>query len=387
MASFSYTELAREDGFTAAVTQEVASSACTYLLSGTNDDTPPTVRQLSEFVPYLIGSIDNLEAKTSATTGDTGAGKIRRSLPKFHPFLPELSAVGVAGIKGVGGQLEADTRQIQFREPITQQFTTYKKYEYRVEFGKRPYELLHDDQIRQGTGTYVLPDGTSRDFVFAEEWLRFTRFNPQPTPDTATAAYGGFKFRTGTGFLPNGAEYIGQTFVYLQNTMIDVDWYQVPMRYLENKTVGGTTYRSYLTRFTNTVNQYEWNGYPRGSLLFLGAQVANIYTPAVPRVRGIFGANLGIAPDLACNLKLKFLYTARETSDPPGVGTSGTANLNNIPTGHNLEPNFADRKFYYASSTGPSPFTDDTKWNAKFQSFPFHLLFTDPMTTQPGGVI
>ncbi len=386
MATYNFEELTREDGMRTAVSQESGTATAVYRLHGTNDDTPPTVRELASFVPFLCGSVNNQAVATCSVDGEEDAGKVKRTLPKVHPFMADLSIAGVRVIEPGGSQGTGTSAAVLFRDPVTAEFPHFTHYDYHVEFARRPYFLLANSQINRGSGTYTKPDGTTLPYRCAEEWRRFTRFTPKPLPDTVTSRNGTNRFRTATGGAPGGASFTGEVSLYLQNQMLEVDWYCVPLRYLENHTIGSTTYRSYLTRFTNTVNQFDWKNYGKGTLLYLGAEPVQIYTPLVPQVQRILGLGVGIAQDLCCNLKLRFIHTTREGTDVPTTG-NGLANANNIAAGHNLEPNFADRTFRYTTTIGPNPSTDTTKWFAKHPSFPFELLFTDPLLVQPGGVI
>ncbi len=53
------------------------------------------------------------------------------------------------------------------------------------------------------------------------------------------------------------AAFVGSPYVSLQNQAMELTWYQVPLRYVFDFTRDGVTYKSYLSRFVNTVNQNE----------------------------------------------------------------------------------------------------------------------------------
>lgn len=399
MAAFNYLELARDEGLETSISQEDGSGSCTYQLQGANAATPPTVRQLSDFVPFLIGTVNNLKKKVVRKDGNADAGKVRRTLPKLHPFIPTLTAAGVRSIKGEGTASAGTSVQILGLDPISTQFTHYTHYNYKIEFKKRPYFLVPDSQIvvtTSGAQPYYPPGstgpGSAKAYYYANEWVRYTSRTQAPTADTVSATTGQMVLRTASGSDPNNWNFQGTTYQDLQNHIIEFTWYLVPYRYFLPHTEGGVTYKPYLTRFKNCVNQYEWNGYPRGSLLYLGA-TPQIFIPEVPAVTRFLGISVAQSQDLLCNVKLRFLYTTREGTDVPnddaGAGPVDAmfTDRNNVPAGHNLQPNFVTRLFYYATTEDPTAPADHTKWRASFPSFPFQLLFTDPLLVQPAGVI
>ncbi len=383
MAEFNFLELAREDGYTASSSAEDGASKCTFQLKGEDDDTPPEVEQLTSFSRFLCGGVDNIDPKvTQPTDGD--AGKIRRQMPKTHPWDPELSAAGVGRIQGFGGQSEADAVAIQGLESVTEQFTHFTHYHYETEFKRRPYFLMSDEYVARNKIKYYKPDGTDTDVYYAAEWNRFFVKTTEPLPDTVNATTAGqMKFRTSGGGL-DGVQFPGQTWVYLHNQRLIAQWYMVPYRYFFAFTEGGVTYQPYLSRYLNTVNQNDILGFLAGQLLFKGATP----TPFMPQVADIvdyLDEGLFQSDAMLCNVRMEWLVTTRETDDPPAAGTKGLPNLNNIPAGHNLQPSFTDRKFHYVTVEDPGAPADETKWRASFPSFPHELLFTDPLLAQPGG--
>jgi hypothetical protein len=386
LVTYNYLELAREQGMKTSLSHEDGAAQCTYLLNGVNENTAPPVSQLSGFASYLAGGVTNLHNKTVLHTVPEG-GKIIRRLPKLHPFEPTLSAAGVASIAGVGKQTEANSLPLVGVPAVTEQFTHFTAYEYLVEFRKRRYFLLPDELIERPSATYYPPDGSEgKRYYYAEEWKRFTERTLVPAPDTVNATTGAaMKFRTASGAAPTGNQYPNNVALYLENQLLEVTWYMVPYRYFFPATLEGVTYKPYLTRFVNRVNQRDWWGFPKGSLMYLGA-TPSPFIPMTTNVLQFLGVGLSQSQDLLCNVKLRFLYTAREGTDVPTTG-NGLANLNNIPAGHNLQPRHTDRKFYYTTTEDPANPADTTKWFASYPSFPIELLFTDPLLIQPDGPI
>lgn len=365
------------------ISQEEGASDVSYLLYGTNESTPPTVAKLSEFIDFVNGGVSNLEPKV-VSPGTAGAGKVVRVLPPVHPWRPELSAAAVVSLTGAGTQLVGNATQVFGLTPMVTQFPHWTQYQARVRFTKRPYFLLSDEKINLVSGsTYYKPDGTDVPYYYADEWRRFCTTTRAPTGDTVNATFGQMELRTQSGDPPNTNPYPGSVYVHLQNSVVEITWFQVPYRYCLDFTIAGTTYKSYLTRFTNCVNQRAWNGYAPGTLLYLGA-TPTAYIPSTPKRQKLLNAlALGLDQSLLMNVKLKFLHTSREGTDVPDTGNPLLTNLNNVAGGHNLQPYFGDRRFYYAASVA----TTDADRRASFESFPFELFFTDPLLAQPSGVI
>lgn len=377
--SFNFLELTRGQGHVASSTAEDGTGNCVYKLKGVDDNTAPKVEQIGEFATYLCGGVDNIDPKATEHT-DGNAGKIRRRMPKLHPFLKELSIAGITKIEGEGDGEAANSMQALGVPSVTDQFWHYQTYNFTAEFKRRPYFLLPDELIKRNRRTYTRPDGTDVDVYYAEEWRRFTTTTLAPTNDTVNATTGGqMKFRS-TGPV-DGFQYPGQVWVYMQNQILEMNWFLVPYRYFFKH--GGN--KPYLTRFVNTVNQFEIMGFDPGQLLFLGA-TPTPFLPQSTNVIKMLGIGVFESQSQLCNVKMRWLATSRESSDVPAAGTAGLANKNNIANGHNLQPSFTDRKFHYVTTEDVAAPLDDTKWRASFPSFPHELLFTDPMLAQAGDI-
>lgn len=385
-------------GMNTAVSPEEGSAEVTYRLYGTSESTPPTVSVISQVFDYFCGGVSNLAPEvshvgSSSGVSSGGGGKIVRVLPPVHPFRPELSSAGVTSMVGVGQSTSGSAVRVFGLDPVNGQgfplgqFPHFTQYDYRVKFVKRPYFLLPDSKIEVRSGLYYYPpDGSSGLLIFyADEWRRFTSTTRAPLPDTASATFGQMKHRTQSGALPDDKNFNGSPYLSLQNSTVEITWYNVPYRYMLDFTVGGASYKSYLTRFVGTVNQHEWNGYAAGSLLYLGATPTS-YIPASPVQQKLLGAlAVGLDQSLMCNIKLRFIHTARTGTDVPTTGHALLTNLNFVAAGHNLQPEYSKRLFYYCvtDATGAA----DSAKAPSFYSFPFQLFFTDPMLAQPAGPI
>jgi hypothetical protein len=375
MSAFEYELWAKEDQLRTAISMETGAAQAIVHFQN-----PAELSDLADFASFLTGSVGN-----SAVELNGISGKINRNLPLIHPFIPQLSVAGITSIVGAseGGKVSKDALAIIGLDSLVEQVDFYPSYLFAVELQKRKYFIKPDSRIGTTSNTYYPYDGSSGiAYQAANEWQRFTEEAIFPLPDTASATVGTQVLRTHTNQSPGVGQFANSSFLFLQNQRVEIMWYQVPYRYFFSQTIAGITYKPYLTRFVNHVNQYAWNGREPGTLMFMGA-TPQIYIPQIPDIDD-FGE---IAEDRLCNVKMTFLETSREVEDPPQTGDTMLTNLNYIPAGHNAFPNFADKNFYYAPTLGPAPSTDQTKWAAPFPSFPFELLFCDPLFVQPGGPI
>ncbi len=396
MAYFNAIEITGDgDRMQTGISQESGGADVTYRLMGVDVNTPPTANKLNEFFDYWNGGVGNLAPALSSYSpgGSTSpfAGKINRVLPPIHPFRPELSGAGVQSCVGVGQHTAGQSIQVLGLPSATTEFPHWTAYDFRVRYEKRPYFLLPDEKIGVYTTPYAKPDGSVYTVYYANEWRRFTVWSSKPLADTATNSYGQSTFKTASQTGVHDRQYDGNSYLFLQNSLIECTWFQVPYRYLldfdANLTQSGApVYKSYLTRFVNTVNQFNFRGYGPGRLLYLGCEPVSFIPAAVKRQKFLNAMNVGLDQNLMCNVKLRFLATTREGTDVPDYATDPLfTNKNNIPSGHNLLPNWESGKFYYAVR-GLQTDADASR-NATFQSFPFELFFTDPLLIQPAGIV
>lgn len=349
--------------------------------------TAPTAQDLVETVADLCGITD-----TAVTDG-----RIRRTLPARHPLYRWLY-VDSASPQGVGSQFNLVTPgPIDRGSPTIPSYPLYVTYLYNVEFGGRRYNMWQDKDISVVDSTGYDKGGASYAFKYATEWYRFTEFLHAPANQFISAQQGALKFRvsgaSGTQ-QPDGFFFQDSPRLYLPDTVVKIRWYEVPYRYV-------TSRNSYLSRFTGHVNQnafgYVGPGnklgpYRPGELLYLGANVLDVFSPSIPSPDLLaFNFGGGFTRGRLCDLELNFLYTTRDNGAPTGYRlptVAGTdqlvTNRNWLMAGHNLFPWLTTRKFYYVTTEDPSSPTDQTKWFPYYNSFPFELLFTDP-DAQPGS--
>lgn len=375
MPNFNYTLLANDRQLKTAISMEAGSADVEIHLNN-----PADFSDLADFTTFLTGSVGNTAVEINGISG-----KINRILPLVHPAFPQLSCAGIKYILGVSESqktVNTDAISVVDLTPLVKKFDLYDKYAFGVELQKRRYFLKSDAKVGVTSGTFYPADGSTGILYQApNEWTRFTEEMIFPLPDTISATVAGNQ-RFCTHTTPLGDQLPAVATLYLFNQRVEITWFQVPYRYFFPQTIAGVTYQPYLNRFVNHVNQYAWKGRAAGALMFLGATPV----PFIPQIPDIdeFG---DLNEDLLCNVKLTFIETLRKVTDPPVGGDDELSNLNNIPAGHNCLPSFADRKFRYCPTNGPAPSTDRTKRVAPFPSFPFELLFCDPLFIQPGGPI
>lgn len=308
-----------------------------------------------------------LGATTDVNPG--GSAKLNRLLPLAHPMFPFWFATGISGLRGLGKptQIAADPDLEAAPFPT---YALYPNYELTVEFSPLPYAVRPDSVIAVSSGTWAPPPPASGDqfYQYAPEWQRFTDFEFVSKNDTITATQGLMRFKTGSNAEPGdsgGRQFPAMPKMPLPNSIFRVYWYGVPIRYILSP-------NSYLRKYRGMVNQIAWwtfqgkTLFQPGELLYLGFQPTKTYTSPFAQLMGWTNGDQTMAKYV--NLAIDFLYTVRQVNDAPAA-----AHPNYIVAGHNLNPYFPKRLFYY------TVFDDKNNTNAPaWFSFPVELLFTDP---------
>ena len=331
-----------------------------------------------------------------------GNGSLNRTLPASHPQYTKLYAksVTVQGIGTDGGDWPTQDADTTVEcPPIAPQFPMYGIYRFTVDFTPRPYALFSDSLITSTDVNWFPPNdtgsGSGVSITYYDEWNRFTQMWADTTEDYLTAQLGQMKFNTGDGDKPDGKQYVGSPRVFLPNIKVHMMWAQVPYRYCTSmgQTFWDGTTGNYLNKFRGYVNQLQWGIFGPGELLYEG-YTPTIYTPALTPDTSTaefsaFGAGPGssggISADKVCNIQLNFTWTTRTSRSAPTlaqlVSENRTANNRNfVIGGHNLEPWFIDRSFYFPTSTGQN--NGGTQLGTPpWLSVPLQLLFSDPDAT------
>jgi hypothetical protein len=265
-------------------------------------------------------------------------------------------------------------------------FTLYDHYEIEVSYQSSNYPVLNDLAIDTLSSVWYQPPPAQANqqtkFTYAFEWQRYLTWLQVPQNDWITGIAGQSRFETGDNTLPGNADptkavsFQGMPRMWLPNQMVRLLWHQVPWRYVYSA-------NSYLNRYLGMVNQFDFFDignlnflFPAGSLLYLGYNPVSYMSPAAVIQQWVGGIDV---TTMLVDLELIFLYTNRKQTNVPNV-----PNRNFIPSGHNLEPYFPLRNFFYTY------FVDDSGNGAAnsypyWFSFPVELLFTDPDSPSING--
>lgn len=316
--------------------------------------------------PYFCSSenlVDSIEDLLGYTETETSGGRLVRHLPRAHPRFPWLFVTALPNAAGLGKFTKVASSG-EVLAPAVSHGTSYTQYRLQVEFQPRPYAVLPDSKIIPAQLSWTDVDGTAKVTQYVPEWKRFTVAHHTPGVELITSQQGQMLLRRNDGDDPDEFPFPGMPTIRLARRAVAMTWFQVPYRYL-------TSERSVLASFAGHVNQFDWNGFSAGSLLYNGCGTSRIYTRTFPAFEEGSGA---YSPDLMADFVLNFEHVVREAGSTPPT----PANANWVAAGHNLQPWFGDRKFYYATSFDPSNPADTSKWYPAYFSKPFEMLFTDP---------
>lgn len=301
------------------------------------------------------------------TTTD-GAG-LKRFLPKAHPLFPWLFASRISQVQGFGSPTLESSDVLETLEVAAfDEYARYPKYRLTIEFEPRPYVLCNDDLIENTlTKSWTDADGTViGPKIYAEEWKRFVDIDFQGASQYLTAKRGQFKFRVGGGNELNGKEAgEGQVRMAYPKSTVIYRWFQVPYEHVIHA-------RSYIVAGLGRVNQFEWDGWPAGTLSYKDFKTRK-YTPAAPEVSAAAETAIYTANKL-CDIDFIFEYL-----EPPlTAAPTSTANANAIAYGHNLLPYSNTGSWYYASTDIAPLVAAVNNDKPVYPSYMFELLFTTP---------
>lgn len=373
------------------------------------DSVGPSIANLNEFggrasMPWYLleqDTGDTLEAADiqsairqilgCCNSAQNGSYKLSRTLPLAHPMLPYMYANSL-DLRGIGRPTRQSS-ETSFGEVASfPNYALYANYRFDVQFATRPYAVRPDSIIPKiqmfgngaaapNRGWYVYPGSvgyvanTIMPYTYAPEWWRYCDFDVMPQNESVTGVRDKLKFQTKAGgaVVPNGVTFPAMPKLFMPNSILKINWYQVPLRYI-------TSPNSVITRYRGMVNQNDWWETPNGKAYKAGELLYLSYTPKIYTSPVILGENLNGGDTTYakfCDIQFQFLYTtrpaaldaalARDVPTPP--------NGNFIAAGHNLNPYFPKRQFYYTIFQ-----SGDAANYPNWLSFPFELLFTDPDT-------
>lgn len=321
-----------------------------------------------------VQSLPGIILGYNGSASPPGNFKLNRNLPYAHPIFDQLYASGVSGLRGVGQPTKTSNNNDPLNAPALPSLALYPNWEFQIEFTSRPYAVLSDDKIFTVESHWTPPPSDASGsiaFTYAEEWNRYTDINILPQNDYITGVQGHSAFRTQTLAVPQGSIFPGMPKIYLPNSLLTITWYDVPLRYM-------ISVNSYLNKYRGRVNQFAFYDTLDGEKLFDPGELLYLsYTPRTrsnPVVANMPWAGGNVTSTKFMDVQLQFLYTQRTATDVP----ASTGSANYIAAGHNLNPYFPKRAFYYTVFED----IDDTE-APNWYSFPVELLFTDPDTEQP----
>jgi hypothetical protein len=334
----------------------------------------PQGADLQTAITTLLGGVA-LDPSSGTNQGAGGLCSLRRTLPVPHPLFQAHFCSGISSDPFITGT------------PPQSSFALYPSYDVKLQFSPCTYAVLPDSAIDTTTGTWYDFDGNTRQFQYANEWMRYTDFIEVPQGEFLTAnqsGQGGMKFRATDGApgagVANGSTFVGQPRIYMPNSILKFTWFQVPYRY-------AISANSYLSKYRGYINQNPWYNWQAGELLYLN-YCATRYTPPVQTTmvwndpNSLFSQS-GFSQAKMCDIELTFLVTKRTPTAAPTP-----ANKNYIAAGHNCQPWMYNRNFYYATSVeaGVDP-NDNTLGVPCFKSIPMEILLSDPdAITSNGGL-
>lgn len=319
---------------------------------------------------------DKLENATYQCLGNavpSGVG-INRTLPIAHPQYPWMFCERISSIDGIqfkeklGPNDTINGLPVQLEGDTLSNYARYDTYELTLEFLPRPYALLKDNQLSDEltawwdiTDTLILP----QIFGNKTEYWRFTELKEVPAGEYLTAQQGMFQFRMDSN--PSGlnlkdqAVGMGQLRLFVNSRGIQFIWHQVPYSFV----LSGN---SYFDRYSGRVNQFDWYGFPKGTLLLTSVDVLRVYTPPFPEFVPFNGSYFPSQAKL-CDLQFNMIFKNPPIGQPYTYNPL-TDNPNNVAAGHNLVPSSLTGKYYYA--------TNQQTGLAIYPSVPFNLFFRNP---------
>jgi hypothetical protein len=326
-------------------------------------------------------------------------GGVNRILPPADPQITPWVCMGADRFWGKGKQVNTypspAVPALGGPAPLPNAaggFGNYPETWFAVTFNSRPYPVLPDsavpgyssDVVTELPYLYVPPGGgAGTQYYVYPEWRRFMTFKEDVQDDWVTAKNQAIticSYVGGVATAPIGYPLVEGPRVYLPNSILTVEMFAVPLRFVLSP-------NSYLNRYKGTINQTgviettsstlttNWV-YPPGTLLYLNYSYDSYTSSSLQLQNWINTPSSKLqTPDKLCNVKLKFLVTRRTGTNVPTAAQIGNANF--LPLGHNLLPfpgatDIPQGWYYYTRSQGGNPAA-----SPMFFSAPHTLLFAN----------
>jgi hypothetical protein len=310
--------------------------------------------KLGELVSDILGSVSK---------ANDGTGRLNRRLPAAHPYYDWLYASKITNIEGIqpAGRSLGETYQRDPSLNYIYDFVFYQKYRVSVQFEPRPYLMMNDQDLKgkqQDLKWYYNLTGSFENFTDPREYLRFVDIESEPSAEFLTSPQGQFVFKTASGLAPNGNQVTNQNgggiTLRIVRQKVKFTWYFVPYEivFAENVVSG-----------FGKVNQYDFFGYPKGSLLLEGIETKRYPPPELNfRVDPAFGTS--VAQKL-CDITFVFNCLMQPYRDlSPDIPASTNFKMS---YGHNLVPRAGELKYYYVEA--------DFNQRPVYESYPMERLF------------
>lgn len=300
-----------------------------------------------------------------------GTGKIIRGLPAAHPFYDWMYATKISDIQGISPDGRFISNQFQRQEQLfMRDFVSYAKYKMSIEFQPRPYLIATDATIfgqQEAKDWYYNLGNFTVKFLDSKEYLRFTDIDVNFKTEILSSPQGQFKFVANVGQAPHNTPISNQNGggvnIIVGKREVKITWFFVPYEVVFGENIASGI---------GKVNQYDFYGYPAGSLLFEGVEVKK-YPPPYPNILPNPLAN-GPSTEKVCDITFVF-SCLQQTGNELGSGIPAINPVGRykIPYGHNLLPWPGDLKWYYAETSAPA----GAAWSPRpvYGSYPMERLF------------
>lgn len=309
---------------------------------------------LGAVVSEILGKVEK--------SGDA-SGRLKRILPAAHPYYDWLYATRINNIEGIrpNGRELGESYQKDTSLNYIYDFITYEYYRVEVQFEPRPYLMLQDEDLK-GYETqmrwYYNTSLSFENFTNPAEYMRFVDIEIEPAGEFLSSPVGQFQFKTASTAAPHLQDVTNQNGggvnLFVPKSKIKFTWYFVPYEIAFSENV--------LSAF-GKINQYDFFGYPKGSLLMIGTEVKRYPPPEqLLRVDPAFGTSVS---QKLCDISFVCSCFIPPTKD---LSTDIPASdAFKIKYGHNLLPRAGELKYYYVESS----FNNRTV----YESYPFERMF------------
>lgn len=336
--------------------ETVSSSSASFQTDGGSATAKFRVEKanLGAVVSEILGSVQK--------SGDP-SGRLKRVLPAAHPYYDWLYATRINSITGVipDGRQLGESYQRGPDQNYIYDLVTYKYYDLEIQFEPRPYLMRQDDDLKgdeRDMKWYYNTALSFENFKDPYEYSRFVDIESEPAGEFLSSPVGQFKFVTASTSAPHSQGVTNQNGggvnLFVPKSTVKFTWFFVPYEIVFSENVSSAF---------GKVNQYDFFGWPKGSLLMLGTQVKR-YPPPEQLIRVDPALSTSVSQKL-CDITFvcsSFIPPAKDVaSDIP------TSDAFKIKYGHNLLPRAGELKYYYVES----------EYNGRpiYESYPFERMF------------